>query len=94
MPYIKQEYRGKLDDAMGIVASAMQAVPDDKQVGAWNYFITQFFVSGMPKEFAYQYIVNVLGTLEAVKLEFYRRMASPYEDVKKEENGDAYPTGT
>ena len=30
----------------------------------------------------------MFGVLECVKLEFYRRLATPYEDVKCDENGD------
>ena len=29
-----------------------------------------------------------MGVLECCKLEFYRRVAAPYEDIKIEENGD------
>lgn len=31
---------------------------------------------------------RVLGVLEAVKLEFYRRVVAPYEEAKMKENGD------
>lgn len=33
---------------------------------------------------------EIIGALEACKLEFYRRMVSPYEDQKIKENGDVY----
>ena len=33
---------------------------------------------------------EVLGALEATKLELYRRRVAPYEDVKCKENGDVY----
>ena len=33
---------------------------------------------------------EVLGVLECVKLELYRRVAAPYEDKKCQENGDVY----
>lgn len=39
----------------------------------------------------YQTINDVLGALEGAKLEFYRRVASPYEDTKITQNGDVYP---
>lgn len=39
----------------------------------------------------YALINNVIGALECCKLEFYRRAAAPYEDVKIKENGDVYP---
>lgn len=33
---------------------------------------------------------DIVGVLSCVEQEFYRRIASPYEDLKKEENGDVY----
>lgn len=39
----------------------------------------------------YTVINDVLGALEGAKLEFYRRVAAPYEDVKIRDNGDVYP---
>lgn len=33
---------------------------------------------------------DFLGILECVKLEFYRRVGVPHEDIKCEENGDCY----
>lgn len=37
---------------------------------------------------------NIVGVLECAKLEMYRRVAAPYEDFKKEVNGDVYREGT
>jgi hypothetical protein len=36
----------------------------------------------------YQKHNDVIGALEGAKLEFYRRMTSPYEDKVIEKNGD------
>jgi hypothetical protein len=36
----------------------------------------------------YQQIAEVMGALAATQAEFYRRIAAPYEDKKREENGD------
>jgi len=36
---------------------------------------------------------EVIGVLECCKLELYRRMVAPYEDLKCAENGDVYPKG-
>lgn len=35
----------------------------------------------------------IIGLLESVKFEFYRRFVSPYEDIKIEENGDVKENG-
>jgi hypothetical protein len=39
---------------------------------------------------SYQIINDVVGALEGAKLEFYNRIAVPYEQKKREENGDVY----
>lgn len=39
---------------------------------------------------SYQTINDIVGALEGAKLEFYRRIAAPYEDKKIAENGDVY----
>lgn len=39
---------------------------------------------------SYQTINDILGALEGAKMEFYRRVAAPYEDIKIKENGDVY----
>jgi len=38
----------------------------------------------------YQTINDIIGALEGAKLEFYRRIAIPYENAKLTENGDVY----
>lgn len=38
----------------------------------------------------YRKINELIGVLECAKLELYRRVASPYEDEKKDSNGDVY----
>ncbi len=59
--------------------------------GELNYLITM-----LCKEYwdahgpAYQTINDIVGALEGAKLEFYRRIAVPYEDTKIKQNGDVY----
>ena len=38
----------------------------------------------------YQTINDILGALEGAKMEFYRRVAVPYEQEKILDNGDVY----
>ncbi len=33
---------------------------------------------------------TVIGVLESMKLEMYRRTVAPYEDLKVQENGDVF----
>ena len=39
----------------------------------------------------YAHINSAIGVLECAKLELYRRIAVPYEDVQCDLNGDVYP---
>lgn len=39
---------------------------------------------------SYTNINNAIGALECCKLELYRRIAAPYEDIKIKENGDVF----
>lgn len=80
MPYIKQERRKELTE-----------LPAPKTPGELNYLLTVIcrnYISA--RLLSYQTINDVMGALEGAKLEFYRRVAAPYEDIKIRENGDVY----
>jgi len=49
------------------------------------YFFTKTTGSSFP---GYAELNDVIGVLECVKLELYRRLGGPYEDLKIDENGD------
>jgi hypothetical protein len=87
MPYIKQTRRPALDTAI----APLRALLKDAPVGDLNYAITKLLT---PENLDYYEIMTVVGTLECVKLEFYRRAAVPYEDTKARENGDVYSNAT
>lgn len=92
MPYIPKGRRALLDRPIIRLQQAIDDViadneADDVANGVMNYVITKLL---RPSELSYNRIVAVLGTLEAVKLEFYRRLAAPYEDHKIKKNGDVY----
>lgn len=59
--------------------------------GDLNYFFTSFAKGYTDRNgLSYQTINDVVGALEGAKLEFYRRIAVPYEEGKIKENGDVY----
>lgn len=58
--------------------------------GDLNYAITQQIKSFLGTKPNYDKFNAAVGVLESAKLELYRRMIAPYEDKKKEENGDVY----
>lgn len=91
MPYISQDRRVDIDHFS-------RAVP--KTVGELNYAITLMCLryvrrddietQSAASQVTYQAVNDVLGALEGAKLEFYRRLAAPYEDTKIVQNGDVY----
>lgn len=79
MPYIKPEDRPYVDTQHPRVS------------GELNYKITQLIREYWDNHGpAYQAINDIVGALEGAKLEFYRRIAVPYEKEKIKQNGDVY----
>lgn len=79
MPYVKEEVRREL---MSRVAH---------NPGELNFLLTEAIADywAFNKQ-NYQTINDIVGALEGAKLEFYRRIAVPYEELKRAENGDVY----
>ena len=80
MPYIKQSEKDTL-------LLEVSRIPDN--AGELNYIITDLIQNYYNIHGGrYQQINDVIGVLESAKLEFYRRIAIPYENQKISENGD------
>ena len=80
MPYLEQGIRASLKNGR---------VPSE--AGELNYLITQLCDAFLMKTgVSYKNINQVIGAIECAKLEFYRRIAAPYENKKGLENGEAY----
>ena len=59
--------------------------------GQLNYAITTTVDRFLDQEgVSYASLNAAIGVLECAKLELYRRVAAPYEDIKCAENGDVY----
>lgn len=83
MPYIKQEDRGYFDNDIKSLSDNVDCEGD------LNYIFTKLIYNRIEEQgMSYQVINNLIGVLECCKLELYRRIASPYEDIKIKENGD------
>ena len=81
MPYIKPEDR----------AAILLNETNIKTPGDLNFFIStlvNWYINEHGK--SYSTLNEVIGVLECAKLELYRRVAAPYEDIKIQENGDVY----
>lgn len=88
MPYIKKEERPELDQHL----DKLLEVISNKGEGHLNYCITKLcdgYVCSYGSE-RYAYYNEVTGVLVCALLEFYRRKTAPYENIKKDENGDVY----
>jgi len=83
MPYIPEDERAELDGACNFVNS-------NTSPGELNYVITMMLQRYVGHQHGYTFYNEVIGVLECVKQEFYRRLVVPYEEKKKEENGDVY----
>jgi len=82
MPYIKSEDRPKFD-------KYLTTLPTIENVGELNYFITQVLKNYMFEEGeCYQTHNNIVGALECIKQEWYRRFTAEYEEKKIKDNGD------
>lgn len=82
MPYIPLPARDDLDPL--VRRNSLTA-------GELNYQITSLVNDWLTRHGrSYDGINQVVGVLECAKLELYRRIAGPYEDMKVETNGDVY----
>jgi len=77
MPYIPKERRGEIE------------IPETS--GELNFIITKICIAYLNKNgLKYSTINDIIGACEGAKLEFYRRVAAPYENQKIALNGDVY----
>ena len=87
MPYINSEKREEIHKKISI--DNIKALGELKS-GELNYLITTILDCQLSNGTKYKKINDLIGVLECVKQELYRRIACPYEDNKLIENGDVY----
>lgn len=96
MPYISPELRRELDpliDALAdrLAAQAEGAGDDGAFTGLLNYSCTRLALAVVRRRFGglrYWLIAALSGVFQNLATEFYRRVAVPYEDLKRAQNGD------
>lgn len=98
MPYIPQGQRKVIDPAIDALVEAIRkatvyrgtaflhAEPD----GAVNYAMTRLLQALVAIRPGYVEQERAVGCLECCKLELYRKVTAPYEDMKAGENGEVY----
>ena len=96
MPYIdkfmRMELDPKIDDLVGSLFLPHDKELDTSNPGNLNYVITKLIIAWLGGRPNYARYNEVIGVLECVKQELYRRKMAVYEDEKCRENGDVYPT--
>ena len=94
MPYINEDKRMVLNEYIDQLINAIRELecddPSNNTEGNINYIISSILNRVYVDSLNYGSINDVIGVLECVKLEFYRRVATPYEDQKVFDNGDVY----
>ena len=86
MPYVKQYKRNKYEKILEELVKILKALPPEEIDGELNYVVSKILREIYPLR--YFHINKAIGVLECIKLEYYRRVAAPYEDLKIEETGD------
>lgn len=90
MPYIERDKRKQLLPEIDALAKAIESL-GEVHPGNVNFAISKLLhYLYMYDGVSYANINEAIGVLECVKQELYRRLAAPYEDQKKEENGDVF----
>jgi hypothetical protein len=81
LPYIRKADRKLLTPHFNVYP---------KTPGELNFTLTETCLLYLEKGHSYTNFNEVIGALEAAKLELYRRLVVPYEDEKIKQNGDVY----
>ena len=93
MPYIDEDARLELDSCIDNMVECLTHGNDISieeftvLLGEINYCFSRILAKSMGQT-SYSKIAMITGVLENVKQEFYRRIATSYEDKKIIENGD------
>lgn len=91
MPYIKKDEREVYDPQIDALIEQLTHFGENRApvVGHVNYVISKL-IWGIFEKNGPSYTLgnNLMGVLECVKQEYYRRQLAPYEDEKSVENGD------
>ena len=87
MPYIKNESRGQYENLLTELAAIIPSDPMERP-GHINYLVSKLLEKVYGKNMRYAHHNEVIGVLNCIMLEFYRRKTVPYEDEKIASEGD------
>lgn len=86
MPYIKQTDRSEFDTE--IYNLFLKIKEKNASCGDLNYILSKIVWTVFEEKPSYTNANMLMGMLQGVQQEFYRRKVAPYEDQKIQENGD------
>lgn len=91
MPYITKTQRDVFDSMITMISHDLVQEFSKDYEGKLNYIISAI-MSNILKEngTSYSEINKLVGVLECAKLELYRKVAAPYEELKEQENSGVY----
>jgi len=92
MPYIKKDDRHFLDPIINKLVDRIEELDHGTDLaGLLNYCCTCIALRAIKRRYkhlSYWAVCMVSGVFSNISSEFYRRVAAPYEDWKRTENGD------
>lgn len=86
MPYIMPEEREKFKELINHLVVTLDEDPDNI-AGNLNFVVTTI-LKKLSKDLRYKKANELMGALECIKQEYYRRVVAPYENKKIKKNGD------
>jgi hypothetical protein len=87
MPYITQADRSLVETQLDLFG--LDWAPQN--AGQLNFLVSTFMQNYMDANgLSYANVNEMVGALECMKLELYRLVAGPYEDIKADSNGPVY----
>ena len=93
MPYIEPRLRElinkELEELINKVKTEGLAEPEERD-GIINYITCMLIKKVYGKNLNYKDYNAIIGVLECIKQEIYRRLVAPYEDEKIKENTDVF----
>lgn len=90
MPYVKEVKRGLVDRNTEQLINDLQLADKEDLLGLLNYVVSRIVAAGCSPGATWRYsqLMADIGTLECAKLELYRRVGGPKEDLAIQDNGD------
>jgi hypothetical protein len=90
MPYIPQEDRYRYDKLIDDIVDELEEIDDTQLVKGHHNYIMYTLALKLADRLGIRYatLQDIIGTFDCCKMEFYRKVVAPYEELAIEKNGD------